>query len=354
MPVARESSTRPPRITLRDVAARAGVAMSTASLVYSGKKPVAQATADKVRAAADELGYQGPDPLASSLRHGRSGVVGAVVPARLIHAFRDPYAVLLCDGLAQSLSDLGSGLLLMPEPDDGDQPPGSSFAVDAVVFLLCSAEQHPLVPELARRGIPMIATGSPIDPHVTQLSVDDRGASARLARHLRDLGHQRVGHVLMPLGQPGPTRVVDRARVAAATYPITRDRAYGVLDVLGDGVPMVCAETASVEHGREAAGLLLDLDPRPTAIIAQSDLLAAGVIQAAAERGLRVPDDLSVTGYDGVELPWLGHRLTTIDQHPVEKGRLAGDLVRRALAGEHVTDVTMTVDLRVGDTTGPA
>ena len=327
--------------------------MSTASLVYSGKKPVAPATADKVRAAAEALGYHGPDPLASSLRQGRSGVIGAVVPARLIHAFRDPYAVLLCDGLAQSLSDLGSGLLLMPESDDGDRPPGSSFAVDAVVFLLCSSEQHPLVPELAARGIPMIATGSPIDPHVTQLRVDDRGASAALARHLRELGHQRVGHVLMPLGQTGPTRVVSRADVAAATYPVTRDRAYGALDVLGD-LPMVCAETASVEHGREAADVLLDLDPRPTAVIAQSDLLAAGVIQAAEDRGLRVPDDLSVTGYDGVELPWLGRRLTTIDQHPVEKGRLAGDLVRRILAGEAVTDVTVPVDLRIGDTTAPA
>ncbi|AKU15276.1 LacI family DNA-binding transcriptional regulator [Luteipulveratus mongoliensis] len=341
------------RVTLRDVAARAGVAMSTASLVYSGKKPVAAATADKVRAAADELGYHGPDPVASSLRHGRSGVIGAVVPSRLIYAFRDPYAVLMFDGLAQVLGELGSGLLLIPHsPEDDTAAPGANLAVDAVVFMLCSLEEHPLVPELAARGIPMVATGSPVDPGVTQLRVDDRGATAGLAQHLRDLGHEHVAHVLMPLGASSSTRPTTRAEVEASTFPITRERALGAMSVLGD-LPMVVTAAADIEQGRLAADLLLQANPRPTAIIAQSDLLAVGVIRAAQARGLRVPEDLSVTGFDGVELPWLSHHLTTVDQHPVDKGRLAGDVVRRLLAGEVVEDMMLPADIRIGDTTAP-
>lgn len=328
--------------------------MSTASLVYTGKKPVAEATAEKVRRAASELGYGGPDPRASSLRQGRSGVVGAVVPSRLLYAFRDPYAVLMFDGLTQELGETGSGLLLLPDASQAtDATPGSGLAVDAVVFMLCTELGHPLVDELRARRIPMVATGAPKGSDIVQVLVDDRGASATAARHLRDLGHRRIGHVLMPLNVGNSTGIVDFSNVEGATYLNTRDRAYGVRDVLGEDVPMAEAAEPDVEEGRAAAGLLLDAPTPPTAIIAQSDLLAAGVIQAAEERGLRVPEDLSVTGFDGVELPWLGRTLTTIDQHPTEKGRLVGSLVRRLLEGETVADVHAPADLRIGDTTAP-
>ncbi|MDF8265961.1 LacI family DNA-binding transcriptional regulator [Luteipulveratus flavus] len=351
MPADQDPAARTPRATLRDVALRAGVAISTASLVYSGKKPVAPATAEKVREAATELGYHGPDPIASSLRQGRSGVIGAVVPSRLLHAFRDPYAVTMFDGLAETLGDLGTGLLLMPESAPGSEPPpGSNLAVDAVVFLLSSEEAHPLVPELVGRGIPMVGTGSPVDPHIVQVRVDDRRATAALARHVHELGHRHVGHVLMPLQPDQVTRRVTRAEVAEATLPITRERAEGVRDVFGD-VPMVSAAEADIEAGRAAADLLLGLDPRPTAILAQSDLLAVGAVRAAEARGLRVPEDVSVSGFDGVELPWLGRRLTTVDQRPAEKGRLVGEALRHLLAGESVEDVELDAPLRLGDTT---
>jgi DNA-binding LacI/PurR family transcriptional regulator len=121
---------------------------------------------------------------------------------------------------------------------------------------------------------------------------------------------------------------------------------------------MVEAVLPDVESGIAAARQLLDApaDARPTAIAAQSDLLAAGVIQAAAELGLRVPDDLSVTGFDGVSLPWLTAPLTTIDQHSEEKGRALGRLVARLLDGvppDQIDDVTIATDLRVGGTTAP-
>ena len=87
--------------------------------------------------------------------------------------------------------------------------------------------------------------------------------------------------------------------------------------------------------------------------MAQSDVIAAGVIIAAEELGLRVPDDLSVTGFDGVDLPWLPHRITTMDQQGREKGRLLGTLVRRRLDGTRPRSVTQPVLLRVGTTTAP-
>ena len=110
-----------------------------------------------------------------------------------------------------------------------------------------------------------------------------------------------------------------------------------------------------MEGGLVAGRSLLDrpADERPTAVICQSDVIAAGVVLAAEELGLRVPDDLSVTGFDGVDLPWLPHRLTTMDQQGREKGRILGTLVRRRLDGKRPRSVTQQVTLREGTTTAP-
>lgn len=357
--MAREQAEFPARPTIRDVAERAGVAPSTASLVFSGRGPVAASTAERVRAAASELGYAGPDPRAASLRRGRAGAVGVLVEGRLRQAFRDPYAVIVLDGLAQELDAVPTGMLLVSQPfDEPDRvlEVVTGLAIDAFVFSMCGPADSPLVDHLAARGIPMVGTGAPDDPRVRHVRIDEAGSQSMLVRQLRDLGHRRLGHVTMPLRPVTAGGRIASADLEAADYVDSRDRARGFLTEAGAEAPMVEAVSADVEGGQAAARLLLDApaERRPTAIVAQSDLLAAGVIQAAAERGLRVPDDLSVTGFDGVTLPWLPAPLTTIDQHGQAKGRVVGQLVRRMLDSadtEGIDDVTLDVDLRIGGTT---
>jgi DNA-binding LacI/PurR family transcriptional regulator len=121
---------------------------------------------------------------------------------------------------------------------------------------------------------------------------------------------------------------------------------------------MVEAADTDVGGGARAARLLLQPagSPGPTAVVAQSDLLAAGVLQAAGELGLRVPEDLSVTGFDGIDLPWLAAPLTTVDQHGERKGRALGRMVAALLQGageDQAADVTLDTELRIGGTTGP-
>jgi DNA-binding LacI/PurR family transcriptional regulator len=361
-PMTRSRQTGPDpgrqRVTLKDVAGRAAVSLSTASLVFSGRGPVAEATARRVRDAAAELGYAGPDPLASSLRHGRSGVVGVLVEGRLLHAFHDPFAVSVLDGLAGVLDDLGVGMLLIAL-DPGD-PEGSvariaTHAVDAVVVPLGTSEGHPVLPHLAARGIPVVAAGIRPGAASVTLSVDERAASAAATSHLRGLGHVRIGTVTMQLSGAGRLAAVTARDEQAATYADATDRLAGFRSVAGRRAPAVQTPWPDVANGRVAAELLLDLPVRrrPTAVVAQSDLLAAGVVQAAEARGLRVPDDLSVVGFDGVQLPWLAHELTTVDQSGPERGRVLGDLTRRVLVGEPVEDVVLPTRLRVGTTTGP-
>ncbi|NUO34212.1 MAG: substrate-binding domain-containing protein [Dermatophilaceae bacterium] len=348
------------RPTLRDVAERAAVSVSTASLVFSGKGPVAEATAERVRAAAKDLGFTGPNPLASSLRQGRAGAVAVLVEGRLQQAFRDPFAVAVLDGLAEELERVPTGMLLLAQPSDDPAavvPQLAGLALDALVFSLCGPGEHPAVEHLAARGIPMFSTGVPADRRITQVRIDERASFAEVSRHLRDLGHRRVASVAMPLagmGQPGPVR--DELAVEADAGIPSIGRLLGFRDVFGPHAAVVqTGDGSSVEGGILAGRALLDVpeSARPTAIVAQSDVIAAGVIIAAEELGLRVPEDLSVTGFDGVELPWLPHRITTMDQRGRERGRMIGRLVRRRLDGKRPRSANAPVTLRDGTTTAP-
>ena len=189
---------------------------------------------------------------------------------------------------------------------------------------------------------------------VAVVGVEDRAGTAELARYLTGLGHTRIGCVALPFTQPRRTGVATPDRLAALEWAPARHRMQGLADA---GVePVMIVETAGslVEEGRAAGRLLLDVPEPPTAVLAQSDLLAAGVLLAARELGLRVPEDVSVAGFDGLDLPWMAPDvLTTVAQPLGAKGEAIGRAVEQVLAGELPATVRMPVSLRVGTTTGP-
>lgn len=352
------------RPTLAGVAARAGVAASTASLVFSDSPRVAAPTRARVLAAAAELGYAGPDALAASLRRGRSGIVGTFIGERLLYAFRDPVSVQLLDGITQMLGQHGAGLLLLAG-DDGRPPLDQilRMPLDAAIFATCGLADDPALEGLLARGVPLVAVEGPDVAGVPLVDIDDRRGVRDTARHLHGLGHRRVAGVAMPLRLDGTRGLVGPLRRARAHYRDVRHRIEGVEDVFGP-VPVVETASNTVDEGAAAGHALLAAPDRPTAVLAQSDVLAAGVLRAAAELGLRVPQDVSVTGFDGADLPWLAPTvLTTVVQPTEEKGRAAARVAMALVAGAAVaggvvtdgvvTDVLLDVQLRVGTTTGP-
>ncbi|HEX4251959.1 MAG TPA: LacI family DNA-binding transcriptional regulator [Pseudonocardia sp.] len=348
------SHTRP---TLASVAALAGVSPSTASLAFAGSSRVTAETRQRVFTAAQELGYAGPDPLAASLRRRRTGVVGTFVGERLLYAFRDPEAIQLLDGITEVLSPHGVGLLLLA--GDAGRPAQEQLAripLDAAIFATCGMAGDPALALLQRRAVPVVVVEGPVMEGLPLIDIDDRRGTAELAGHLRDLGHRRVATVTMPLRLDGTRGLVSAEREAAGMYRVVFKRLAGVTDVFGK-VPAFEVASNVVDEGARAGHALLDVpaDRRPTAVLAQSDLLAAGVLRAAAELGLRVPEDVSVAGFDGADLPWLRPTvLSTVVQPSDEKGRTAARAVLDLLAGRQPTDVTLPVWMRVGTTTGPA
>ncbi|MDO9396274.1 MAG: LacI family DNA-binding transcriptional regulator, partial [Herbiconiux sp.] len=267
------SSQEQPRATLSDVAALARVSRSTASLAFSGAGPVSEATRARVMAAADELDYSGPDPRARSLRQGRSGVVGIVFDESLLNAFRDPVNVGTLDGIASGLGTGSNGLLLLTET--GAVGTGiRGAAIDAAVLMGCSPVFEQIVEALGRRGIPLVSIEGGGFEGVIDVALENAAASEQLAAHLHALGHRRVGMVTLATDARREPGLLTPDREARITTVVAADRLHGARRVF----PSMQASTAVYnvpEDGARAAALLLDVPEaeRPTAILAQSDLL---------------------------------------------------------------------------------
>lgn len=346
-----DEASRRVRPTLAAVAKRAGVSASTASLAFSGAGPVSAATRSRVQEAAIALGYAGPDPRAQSLRRGRSGVIAVVMEDRLREAFRDPMNIALLDGVADVAGAAGAGLLLLT--DAGGRVDISSAAMDAAILVGCSTRLDDSVEALRQRGIPIVAVEADPQPGVLAIGLDNRAATARLATYLLELGHERIAVVALPLDGSGGTGPIPADWRERSTSHTARERLEGLATVVPGFEGRVTAGS-SVEEGRAAALDLLAATPRPTAIVAQSDLLAVGVVRAAEELGIAVPGELSVAGFDGIRREDAGDiDLTTMVQPALDKGRAAGraalDLVERVDA----VGVEFASTLHVGATTGP-
>ena len=348
------------RATIADVAAIAGVSTSTASLVFRSQDRVAPGTRDRILAAAEAVGYQGPHPIASSLRSGRSGIVGIVIAERVRQAFQNPVAVATMDGLSDVLDEEGFGQLLLPgraDPVPSRPDPLRMLPVDAVVFATRGEEFDDLLPVVRARGVPIVGIEGPHARDVILVEVDDVGGMRAMAERVAALGHRRGGVIMRTtrLGRsdaPGPVEPVG-ARLDEIVNRTIRGRLEAVQGVFADAV-RVEAGGRDATAGAAAALRLLQTGDRPTALLAQNDQLAAGALDAAAELGLQVPEDVTVTGFDGVEMPWLGRSLSTVRQPLHERGRRAGELVTALLRGDQVPARTiLPVELVTGQTAGP-
>lgn len=360
------SATKP---TLAHVAARAGVSISTASLAFSDAGPIADATRERVLAAADELGYRGPSALGRQLRSGRTGIVGVVFGDALKRTFRDPVSIAVLDGVTRTLGEQGLGVLLMPGGTHYDTPDGlnpllETAAVDAAIMLWGGHESDPVYQTLHERGIPVTICEGAVVPGSPAIGVRDREGTRQLAEHLMELGHTKIAVVSLSLGTGQAPGFLDSYNESATDVPFWypgHRRLRGVYDAGLTPVRVWEASASLVEEGQAGARELLNpanyADPNdvPTAIIAQSDLLAAGALQGARELGLRVPEDVSIVGFDGVDLPWLGtDKLTTINQPLAFKGETLAELTIELISGTVAEPVILDVDLVVGTTSGAA
>lgn len=327
------------------IARELGVSAMTISNAYNHPERLTPALRERVLETARQFGYPGPDPLGRGLRRGRVGTIGVLYDNLLSYAFRDQAAVLFLSGLSTAAEEEGLGLTLVPGSPRGDRDAAvvGRMLVDGLA-VYSVADDDPVLIAALDRTWPMVLVDQPRIAGLPLVGIDDEAAAHDAAQHLIDLGHRRFAVVSFGLGPDLRHGLADEERQRSAAYHVSRARLAGFKAALtGHGIPwskMPVFECpgSSQDLGRAAADALLGAVPTPTAILATSDELALGVLDAAKRRGLSVPGDLSVVGFDDVPAAATATSpLTTISQDHAAKGRLAGQMLVALLRGEAVS-----------------
>lgn len=331
-------------ITIVDIAKELGISASTVSRALSDSPLVNADTKRTVLRTAERLGYQ-RNELARALVKGSSGAVGLLVPD-----ITNPFFSDIARGVGEIVDRFGVGVILCNT--DGRVDRELTYVrlmrrkrVDGL--LICSTTtKAPYLQELKRAAIPFILVSRLSDQKDVPFVITDDHAGAKLAvEHLVDLGHRRIGFI------GGPENV-----------QASRDRMDAYLDVLSDNELKTrkdwrCYAGFTQAAGREAAQRMLTLSERPTAIFAANDVTALGVLEVAEGLDLRVPDDLSIVGYDDISYAALPRiQLTTIAQPAVEMGQIAANWLFKALEHPGLPGLQRTLAPRlvVRSTTAPA
>ena len=328
---------------IADVAARAGVGVATVSRVLNGRANVRPATRDRVLDAIRTLNYR-PSSVARNLSLQRTMVIGALLPW-----FTNPSAVQRVRGVVDGLS--GSPYDLMVFDIESEDRQRRAFELfdrgDRADGLLVISTNPPdlEVERINAARLPCILVDG-VHPLLPSIAVDDVAGGEMATRHLIELGHRRVALI----GDPPPEFRFDWSRDRTRGYEQALARAG--LDVR----PEYVREGTRLLHvARGIAAELLELPDRPTAVFAASDTQALGTLEAARALGIRVPEELSVIGFDDIEVAsYVG--LTTVRQPLFESGRRGAELLLRALSGRQVDVRTelLPLELVVRSTTGPA
>ena len=352
-----------PRVTLQTIADELGVSRATVSNAYNRPDQLSPAMRERVLATAARLGYHGPDAAARMLRTGRMRSIGLLFTEDLRFVFTDPDTMLFMQGVAETSALAGSGLTLLPVPpgmEVGDTAVGSVATDGHLVFSV--DDHHPAVAALVAAGRPMVTVDEPdLGDRTSFVGIDDRHGAALAAAHLIELGHRRLGVLLGRLSSSSTTAGrVDAAREAGITIRIANQRIAGYRDAcaaagLDPGALVLWAAGGNdPDSARTAAGEFLTAHPDLTGLLCFSDQIAIGASQAAERLGRRIPDDLSVVGFDDVPraAAW-DPPLTTIRQPLVDKGRAAADLLLELIDGRPPRRIELPIELVVRDSSGP-
>ena len=304
-----------PRATIRDVASDAGVSVATVSRVLAGSTRVAADLAARVHDSAARLGYA-PHSAAQSLARGRTRTVGVVVPNLANHYFYAVIKQLLHD------ADRDGYRLLVTDSDESlaaERALGANLVRQTDGLILCSPRAASnVLHEFVGSGKPVLVLNRVIDdPHVSNVVVESYPAMRQLAQHVADLGHRRVMYL------QGPARSWQN-----------KERWRAVRTLERQGVDLTAIRVGpTMEGGYQAVPQILASGA--TAVLAYNDLAAVGVIGGLAAHGVRVPADISVTGYDDIPFArYVNPPLTTVHSPQEEVGAVAWKTMSGQLDGD--------------------
>ena len=324
--------------TIRTVAARAGVSIKTVSRVMNEPDSVAAETRERVLAAAAELNFV-PDQRARAMRSGRSGVVGFLSDV----IATTPYSVDIVRGVEDALAEHGMSLLIGNTENRPDDLPRimRSFRASRVEGVVFATMFHRRADEFgARDNLPAVLVNCFADAgSVPTVLPDDEAGGYVVGRHLLSLGHRRIAYLTLP-----PDAEATKLRRAGLARAFAEAGETFPADLIVTG--QQGSPDFDPSFAYEAAARLLSRVDRPTAIFCGNDEMALQVYNAAAALGIRIPDELSVVGYDDYHLFSLGLRpaLTTVVLPYRRMGEIAAELLIKRIKDDASKAETIRVE----------
>jgi LacI family transcriptional regulator len=305
---------------MRDVAERAGVSVTTVSHVVNNTRKVNPETKDRVEQAMLALGYR-PNVLARSLRRGQSQTIGVILPDNT-----NPYFAEVVRGIEDSSFFQGYSIILCNSDNDLEKERLYTNVlmekqVDGVIFVAAGLSGRN-IENLAKLGVPFVL----VDRRVPQIEADyvladNQGGGFKAVNHLIGLGHRAIACLAGPEGVALSSERVEGYRQALEEAGIPFDPSWVVE---GD---------FQYQAGYASARKLFSAQKTPTAIFACNDLMAIGIYRCAHERGMRIPGDLSIVGFDDIRLAaFTNPPLTTVKQSKHEMGSIAARLLIERMA----------------------
>ncbi|HVA92556.1 MAG TPA: LacI family DNA-binding transcriptional regulator [Chloroflexota bacterium] len=312
-----------PRAAMRDIAALAGVSIATVSRVLNGRPDVSPRTRDLVLRQIRQLGYVSSRTVTTPAG-GRTGLIGLTVPYLEVG-----YFLMIIAGVCEALYERDARVVLSPTLHEHEREvtvlQRLMHRVTDGTLLILPSETKAELRQLRQLGAPFVVIdpGTPLDDNIPVVAAANWSGARMATEHLIALGHRRIGLIT------GPKELCASVDRTAGYHSA----------LLAGGLPIVPELTREanfhLEGGCEAAHDLLSLPDRPTAIFAINDNMAIGVMRAARERGLDIPRQLSVVGFDDIDIAVVAYpALTTVSQPLQEMGRLAVSVLYRQINGQ--------------------
>ncbi len=344
-------------VRLRDVARVAGVSQGTASNVFNRPEIVRPEVRERVQAAAKELGYAGPSLTGRLLRAGKVNAIGVATAQPLTYFFEDQWARAMMSAISAECDKHGAGLSIVSAMNKERLAWNIQSALVDGLILLCTEDGPALLGQTEKRELPFVALGQEDGIGDTPgVGIDNTGGAREAALHIVGLGHRDIA--ILGIGEVWNGKSPTPEEVMATSDLTVRERAEGYWAGLGSvGIAPTDVPYADTDGEREtvwaAMAQLFGRRRPPTAILAMSDRVALFAMDWLQANGRRVPEDVSVVGFDGVpEAAEMLPGLTTVQQ-PFQE--IAARAVTSILSGEQIRGrPVLPLPLVVRGSTGPA
>ena len=334
------------RPTIKDIARESGYSKTAVSFAFNEPSRISTKARDIILSTADRLGYI-PDPMARNFSLRRHLSIGFLLPQIIHYSMRNPYTLQVIQGIGSVCQKYGYTLTLIPPLNESITDAVRSAAVDGLITMGMQVGMD-IVDVMKTRKLPFVTIDGTPSEDMPSVNIADEEASYQIMRLVLEKGHRCI--TIISLSEDA-----FESDEFEASVPKRRKRGYeralkefglSLYDLDGSVTNMV--SECTLEDGKHAGHLISKLRNRPTCVMAMSDIVAIGCILYFKENSIRVPDDISVVGFDNIiESQLITPALTTVDQPAQEKGYLASEALFRMINGETLGSTHMEIPFTI-------